>query len=66
MNEKKNLNEGKDYNWMVRYVRNVLHTVFKIYSHFLFLLVPISRVRLDYKIAGGVTSMMNFLPVYLL
>ena len=56
----------EDYNWMVRYVRNVLHTVFKIYSHFLFLLVPISRLRLDYKIARGVTSMMNFLPVNLL
>ena len=51
---------------MVRYVRNVLHTVFKIYSHFLFLLVPISGLRLDYKIARGVTSMMNFLPVNLL
>ena len=41
-------------------------TVFKIYSHFLFLLVPISRLKLDYKIAKGMTSMMNFLPVYLL
>ena len=56
----------EDYNWMVRYVKNVLHTVFKIYSHFLFLLVPISGLRLDYKIARGVTSMMNFLPVNLL